>query len=128
MCEESLEEEQTASLYLVESEGVQPEDSADSRSEVEFSMGNIYGREPREKLAEATLADDSLAVTRALADKTSEGYYWVDGLLFRTRLDTIGYYLEQLCLPVQYRAKCLKLAHEEFSHSGRNGMSENIKR
>ena len=27
------------------------------------------------KLAEATLADDSLAVARALADNTSEGYY-----------------------------------------------------
>ena len=75
-------------------------------------MGNIYGREPRGKLAEAMKADDSLFVTRALAGKTSEGYYWVDGLLFRTRLDAIGDNLEQLCLPVQYRAKCLKLAHE----------------
>ena len=50
VCEESVVEEQTTSLDLVEAEGVQQEDSADSRSEVELSMGNIYGREPRGKL------------------------------------------------------------------------------
>jgi len=79
---------------------VQQDNNADSKSEVELSMRNIYSREPRGKLAEATLADDSLAVSRALADKTSEGYYCVDGLHFTITLHAIGDNMEQLCLPV----------------------------
>ena len=35
---------------------------------------------------------------------------------------------EQLCLPLPYRSRCLSLAHEQFSHAGRNKMCLHIKR
>ena len=48
MCDESLEEEQTTSLDLVEAEGVQQEDSTDSGSEVELSMETFTAESPEE--------------------------------------------------------------------------------
>ena len=43
-------------------------------------MERISTTEPRHKLAEATLADTTLATARTLADNQQEGYYWADGL------------------------------------------------
>ena len=48
--------------------------------------------------------------------------------MFRTRLDKLGDNLKQLCLPKQYRDKCLRLSHENFGHTGRNKMGEHIRR
>ena len=70
--------------------------------------------------------DCTLATARMLADKTSEGYHWVEGLLFRTRLDTLGDNIEQLCLPTPYRPRCMTLSHENFGHVGRNKMCLHI--
>ena len=88
-------------------------------------MDNIVGIESRVKLAEATKADVTLAMARALL---SEWYYWNQGLQFRSRLDVLGDSINQLCLPLQYRTTCLTLAHEQFGHAGRNKMYLHIKR
>ena len=53
-------------------------------------LENIISEVPRTKLAEATETDPTLATARSLADSQSEGYYWQEGLLFRTRLDKLG--------------------------------------
>ena len=50
---------------------------------------------------------------------TAKSYHWVEGLLFRTRLNTLGDNIEQLFLPNPYHARCLSLAHENFGHAGR---------
>ena len=47
--------------------------------------------------------------------------------MFRTRLDKLGDAREPLCLPEEYRPKCLRLAHEHFGHLGRNKMSDYIR-
>ena len=85
-------------------------------------------QERRHKLAEATKSDSTLAMARSLADNQLEGYYWADGLVFRTRLDKLGDNLEQICLLKQYRDKCLRLSHENFGHTGCNKMGEHIRR
>ena len=107
--EKSLAVEQTNTSVLEEAEGDMQRGSQDTGEEVNVSVGNIVNDEPRPILAEAALADKTLATTRALGD-TSEGYYWVEQLLFQTRFDSLGDNVEQLYLPQLYRARCLKLA------------------
>ena len=55
-----------------------------------------------------------------------KGYHYKDGILFRTCLDVYGQPKEQICLPQQYRQKCLQLAHNNFGHQGRNKMVQLI--
>ena len=63
----------------------------------------------------------------SLAKLGREGYHKREGILFRSRLDNFGEVREQMCLPVQYRARCLRLAHKNFGHQGRNEMVELFK-
>ena len=56
--------------------------SSDSGREMELSVESISSQEPRDKLAQATKDDTTLAM--ALADKQTEGYYWVEGLVNET--------------------------------------------
>ena len=95
--------------------------------DVELSVQAISSNEPRTNMSEATQTDTTLATARALADKLVEGYYWIEGLVFRTRLDRLGDNQEQLCLPTKYRGRCLTLAHELFGHPGRNKMGDHIR-
>ena len=126
-CEEILVMGENSSV-AGEAEGAQEGGSADKGLEDDLSVENIKSEVPRLKLAESTKVDETLAAARALADTDSEGYHWQDGLVFRTRLDQLGDKVEQLCLPKQYRPKCLHLAHEHFGHNGRNKMASHIRR
>ena len=108
-------------------EGVTQGGSANIGEE-EVSVKDIVANESREKLAQAIKSDSTLAAARALADQLTVGYHWTEGLLFRTRLNVLGDKIEQLCLPVNYRARCLSMAHEDFGHAGRNKMCLHIKR
>ena len=40
----------------------------------------------------------------------------------------LGEIVEQLCLPTEYRVRCLTLAHEQFGHPGRNHVCEHIRK
>ena len=127
VCEESLIPEVVSSV-LEEAGGDQVDGS--SKGEVhdqELEVQNIVSDVPRTKLAEATKGNYTLNMAKALADTQSEGYYWQECLLFRTRLDRLGDTREQLCLPKDYRHKCLRMAHEHFGHMGRNKMGDNIR-
>ena len=73
--------------------------------EEEVSVKEIVANESREKLAKAIKSDSTLAAARVLADQLTEGYHWTEGLFFRTRLNVLGDKIEQLCLPVNYRAR-----------------------
>ena len=77
------------------------EGSADTGDEQLLCVKDIVAGKARETLAEATRVDSTLATARTLANQIAEGYHWVEGLLFRTRLDTLGENVEQLCLPTQ---------------------------
>ena len=78
-------------------------------------------------LAQATEADPTLATARSLAMSKLEGYHYLDGIVFRTRLDVFGDAREQICLPLPYRSKCLKMAHNNFGHQGRNKMVDFVR-
>ena len=110
-----------------EADGVQQGGSADQGIENELSVESISSKEPITKLAESTKTDDTLTTVRTLADSQSQGYYWKDGLVFRTRLNRLGDSIEQMCLPKEYRGKCLTLAHENLGHMGRNKMGDHIR-
>ena len=125
--EKSLADVQVQPSVSVEAEGVALGGSDDSVEQVELSVKDIVNQEPRDKLVEAIKSDNTLATARTLADEQQEGYHWVEGLLFRARLDTLGDTVEQLCLPTQYRARCLTLSHDSFGHAGRNEIGQHIK-
>ena len=112
----------------VEAEGVAQEGSADSGIVNVVTVDSIVSDVPRVKLAELTRVDPTLVTARSLADKQAEGYHWEDDLLFRGRLDEWGVNFKQLCLPKQYRPKCLRLSHEKFGHLGRNKMIGHIRK
>ena len=126
--EKSLVNEDVVSSGLAEEVVVEKDGSADKGENQELMLRSITSELPRDKLAEATEKDHTLASARSLADSLSEGYYWQQGLVFRTRLDRLGDAREQLCLPSEYRGKCLRLAHENFGHLGRNKMTEHIRK
>ena len=90
-------------------------------------LQSIIPDTPTTKIAEATIADHTLASAGSLADSLTKSYYWQEQLLFRTRLDKVGDAWEQLCLPIPYRDKCFRMAHENFGHIGRNKMVGHIR-
>ena len=92
------------------------------------TVESIVSDVPRVKLSELTKTDTTLAIARALADKEAEGYHWENSLLFRSRLDEWGTNYDQLCLPKDYRDKCLTLSHEKFGHLGRNKMTAHLRK
>ena len=107
--------------------GDQEEGSADIGVDGELSVESISSKVPTSLLVEATKSDDTLATARSLADSQSQGYFWKNDLVFRTRLNRMGDNIEQMCLPKEYREKCLTLAHENMGHMGRNKVSDHIR-
>ena len=77
----------------------------------EISMEGIRNDIPRSQLVERTLSDKTLEPMLKLAKMGKEGYHLESGIVFRTRLDSFGQTKEQICLPLEYRHKCLQLAH-----------------
>ena len=126
--EESLEVGRQESSSLVEAEADAREGSADSGEDRQVCVKDIVAGETRETLAKAIRDDSSLATARTLANQLTEGYHWVESLLFRTRQDNLGDNVEQLCLPNPYQSKCMLLAHESFGHAGRNRMCQHIRK
>ena len=132
-----LVDEQCQPLVLVEGEGDtqggstdcgEKSDQTEQSKDTDLSFKDIVVSESRDNLVEAIKADESLATARKLADDLQEGYHWIEGLLFRTRLEAMGDTIEQLSLPIQYRLRCLTLSHDKFGHAGRNRMGQHIKR
>ena len=93
-----------------------------------ITINSITADTPRVKLEELTMSDPSLNTARVLAEKEAEGYHWDKSLLFRSRLDEWGVNYKQLCLPLEYRSKCLHLSHEKFGHIGRNKMMFHLRK
>ena len=112
---------------LAEEEGDSLGGSAEAEGTQDISVEGITDDIPRSQLVVVTQEDHSLEPLRILAQLEKEGYHMKQGLLFRSRLDSFGQVREQICLPIQYRARCLKLAHSNFGHQGRNEMVELIK-
>ena len=111
----------------VEEVGELVESSAEDEGIQGMSIQGITHCVPRNQLAQATLDDPSLEPVRILAAENKEGYHFTDGILFRTRLDQFGQAREQICLPKQYRSKCITLAHNHFGYQGRNKMVQLIR-
>jgi len=111
---------------LVEVSGDSSEGSAGD-GEGQVTMEGIHNDIPKTQLAQATLDDESLRVARNLAKQRKVGYHESEGIVFRSRIDKFGSNREQICLPAQYRSKCLRLAHTHFGHQGRNKMVDIIR-
>ena len=124
----SREPEDVVASVLGEVDCKQAGGSTEAGVGQDLLVQTIMSQTPTSQLAQATEADPTLTTARALANTLSEGYYWQEHLLFRTRLDKIGDTKEQLCLPAEYRPKCMKMAHEHFGHLGRNKMTEQIRK
>ena len=111
------------SLMLEEEEGDTSKGSASEKGKEELSVQGIRSEIPRAEMAEATKADVSLQPLYKLGLEDKEGYHIVEGLLMRTRLDSFGDTIQQLCIPSRFRDKCLQRAHTGFGHQGRNKMA-----
>ena len=82
----------------------------------------------RRQLVEETLTDVTLKAARALANTSSEGYMWEDGLLFKCQLEPGGSEVNKLCLPVSVRERCMALAHDRFGHRGFKKVAKDLSR
>ena len=109
-------------MVSVEGVGESSGGSAEDESVVDISVEGICENIPRAELAEATKQDNSMTAIYNLGLLDKEGYHIEEGILFCTRLDIFGDTQEQLCIPAQFRLKCLTLAHNNFGHQGRNKM------
>ena len=96
--------------------------SAEPEGSKELPATTIREGMPRNEMAQETNTDVSLKAIVKLAQLDREGYHISQGLVFRTRLDTFGKPVEQLCIPTSYRHKCLQAAHTGFGHQGWNKM------
>jgi len=104
-------------------EGVQEEIDVqlpDCQEDLASTLNRIAGKQPRVELVKLTSVDKSLEAARKLAQE-GKGC-----LLFRHRLDNLGRNFRQLCLPQEYRAKCMLFAHEHFGHKGKQKCAEDV--
>ena len=109
-------------LVLEEVEGDASGGSAVEKGQSELSIEGIRSEIPRVEMAEATKTDVLLKPFYQLGLADREGYHVVDGLLLRTRLNSFGDPIQQLCIPAEFRNRCLQRAHTAFGHQGRNKM------
>ena len=110
------------SLVTAEGDGESWGGRAETEGSEELHVSNIREGMPIEKMVSETDTDPSLTNVKKLALLDKEGYHMSDGLVFRTRLDTFGTPIEQLCVPSSFRQRCLRAAHSSFGHQGRNRM------
>ena len=95
---------------------------AETEGLTELHVSDIREGMPMEAMVKETDSDPTLTSVKKLALLDREGYHMSNGLIFRTRLDTFGTPIEQLCVPSGFRQQCLKAAHSSFGHQGRNRM------
>jgi len=108
---------ENVTLVLDEVEGEPLGGCADVDGLMLDSIGNSV---PRNALAQATAADQTLQVVKGLAREEKHGYREEDGVIFRSRLNDCGSVVQQICLPTNYRQTCLRMAHTKFGHQGCN--------
>ena len=109
-------------LEQVEDSGVTLEGSAESEGTLDIPVDKIRERMSLAEMIDETKSDSTLATIVKLAELERDGYHMSQGLAFRTRLDTFGQPVEQLCVPTSFRKQCLEAAHTSFGHQGRNRM------
>ena len=95
---------------------------ADTEGTMVIPVSKIRERMSLAAMVEETKTDTTLATIVKLADLERDGYHMSQGLAFRTRLDTFGLPVQQLCVPTSFRKQCLQAAHSSFGHQGRNRM------
>ena len=108
-----------------EAEGSLREGSAVTEGEQDsIVIEGIQALGPESTLAEQTRSDPTLTHIRLLAETEREGYHNKNGVIYRTRLDRQGEPVQQICVPLPFRNKCLNMAHGKFGHQGRNKMMD----
>ena len=95
---------------------------ASREGEMDLQAGEIREGMMSNDIREETKTDPSLAPLLKLGEENKEGYYLVNGILMRSRTDTMGENITQLCVPTKQRPKCVLAAHNSFGHQGRNKM------
>ena len=109
-------------LEQVEDSGDSLEGSAETEGTLDIHVEKIRERMSLTEMIEETKSDTTLTTIVKLAELERDGFHMSQGLAFRTRLDTFGLPVEQLCVPTTFRKQCLKAAHSSFGHQGRNRM------
>ena len=109
-------------LAKAEEEGSSLGGKAKEEGEIDLQPGKIREGMLSHEISEETRTDSSLTPLVKLGEENKEGYYFVNGILMRSRRDTMGENVTQLCVPAKQRAKCLLAAHNSFGHQGRNKM------
>ena len=110
---ESLAEELES---YVEREDVQFDLRVKDRGDVELEIPPVMpGNASRAELVEETKTDSSLGAWRKLADA---GERWQDGLLYQATTTQVLDTAHLIVLPVKFRLRVLKLAHERLGHLG----------
>ena len=110
-CLEKAEEESSPVVGRAEDEG-----ESDLRPE------KIREGMMREDIQKETSEDVSLRPLLQLGEANKEGYYLVSGVLMRSRRDSMGENVTQMCVPAKHRSQCLRASHNSFGHQGRNKM------
>jgi len=77
-------------------------------------------------LTRLTTLNESLEAARKLAQESKIRYSWSECLLFKHRLDDLGRNVRQLCLPREYRLKCMSLTNEKFGQRGKQKCAKDI--
>ena len=72
----------------------------------------------RQELVEAVRVDPTLESWRELADKGEQGFCWERDLLYQTRTTHTFDLIHLMVLPLKFRGRVLKMAHEESGHLG----------
>ena len=129
---EEMSREAEVTILVDEQKGlVEGEAESQEKEEraVETEGEQVEKQSKRENIGLETERDETLKTVRKLAKKKERGYVKdKSGVIFRHRIDDIGWNVKQACLPLPFRVRCLEAAHERFGHQGRNKMVEHISR
>ena len=112
--EEFLEKEEEESSPVV--------GGAEDEGEMDLQPEKIREGMVRQDIQDETKVDLSLTPLVQLGEQNKEVYYFASGILMRSRRDSMGENITQMCVPAKHRSQCLKAAHNSFGHQGRNKM------
>ena len=122
---ESLAEELDA---YVERDEVQFDLRVKDRGNVELEIPPVMpGNASRTELVEETKTDSSLGEWRKLAEAREQGFSWQDGLLYQATTTQVLDTAHLIALPLKFRLRVLKLAHERMGHLGARKVKALIK-
>ena len=128
--DEEIEKSSLADANVASAEGVEVKFRLrdGSREQVDMCIPPVNsGNLSRVRLVEETKADPSLDAWRKLADAQEQGFSWGDDLLYQSTTTHVLETAHLIALPLVFREKVLKLAHDRLGHLGARKVKALIK-